>query len=173
MKFSLLALSLLASLPAFAAKSEWKSVYTNTKTDCVVVSASNDRAEIDFSESECKSFGGYVLKVDGGDLRYGPSLSLNGDALDVGRPFSFHDPKGDKIEWIYRKTTEADGSGSVEWKGLVYRLSVSNEDGQSSHDELIAVRLAGKNTCSLGVVKTNEAARKLIQDARSACASRE
>jgi hypothetical protein len=170
MKFTLLALAALASAPALAAsKTEWKSVYTNTKTDCVVVAASNDRAEIDFSDSECKAFGGYVLRIDGGDLRYGPSLSYNGQALEIGRPGAFHDPAGDKVEWIYRKTTEADGNGNVEWKGFVYRLSVSDPDGQSSHQELIAVRLDGEKTCSLGTVKNNEAARKLVQDSRAAC----
>lgn len=172
MKLSSLAFAALAALlssPAFAAtKVVWKSVYTNIKNDCVVVSASNDKAEIDFSDSECKSFGGYSLHIDGADLRYGPSLTLNGNTLDTGRPEGFHDMWGDKVEWIYKKTTEADGAGTVEWKGLVYRLSASDENGDN-HASLIAVRLDGENTCSLGKVKSNEAARKIVQDSRAAC----
>lgn len=166
----ILPLALLLATPAFAAtKVEWKSVYTNIKTECVEVSASNDKAEIDFADSECKSFGGYSLHVEGGDIRYAPSLYLNGERLETGGSFAFHDPASDQVEWIYRKTTEEDGQGTVEWKGFVYRLSVSNQDGDGSHNELYAVRLAGKNTCSLGLVKNNEEARKLVQNARAQC----
>ncbi|RZA05657.1 MAG: hypothetical protein EOP11_12330, partial [Proteobacteria bacterium] len=123
-----LLLALTFSLPnlAFAAPtSEWKSVYTNLKTDCVAISAANDKAEIDFSDSECKAFGGYELHISGGDLRYGPSLSFKGEPLEIGRPGAFHDPGSEKLEWIYLKTTEADGAGTIAWKGFVYSLSVA------------------------------------------------
>jgi len=169
MKILLLA-ALLASPSAFAAKVEWKSVYTDLKNECVVVSSSNDTSEIDFFDSECKSFGGYRLRYSGGDIRYAPALSFNGLELQIGQPASFHDRASDKVEWVYRLTTESYGEGEIEWKGFVYRLSVANEDGMGSTNVLYAVRLDGEKTCLLGTPKTNEAARALIKNLNAPCA---
>lgn len=170
MKLTLIALAALAPMFAQAAtKVEWKSVYTDTAKDCVVVSASTDRAPIDFSASECKSFGGYRLLIDGGDLRYGPSLSYSGKSLEIGRPGGFHDPAGTQVEWIYRREVDEEGSGKLQWKGFIYRLSVTNEDGNSSRQELHVVRLDGAKTCHLGLAKTNEAARAMVKDASARC----
>jgi hypothetical protein len=170
MKYFILALSFgLPTLASASSSTEWKSVYTNLKTDCVAISAANDKAEIDFADSECKAFGGYELHIDGGDLRYGPSLLFKGQPLEIGRPGAFHDPGSDKVEWIYAKTSEADGAGTIAWKGFVYSLSVANQDGEGSKRELTAVRLDGENTCSLGLAKTNEAARQLVRDSKPGC----
>jgi hypothetical protein len=168
MKTILLA-ALLLSPSAFAAQVEWKSVYTDLKKDCVVVSSANDQAEIDFFEAECKSFGGYRLMHSGGDIRYAPVLSFNGVELEIGRPFSFHDTASDKVEWIYRHTTESDGGGQIEWKGFVYRLSVASAEGISDQNVLFAVRLDGENSCLLGKPKTNAEARALVQNLNAPC----
>ena len=170
MKLFLIAIATLAPVLSQAAtKAEWKSVYTDTAKDCVVVSASTERAPIDFSSSECKSFGGYRLLLDGGDLRYGPSLSFGGESLEIGRPGAFHDPSGTKWEWMYRHEIDEEGSGTVEWKGFIYRLSVSNEEGTGSTNQLHVVRLDGAKTCHLGVAKTNEQARAMVKDASARC----
>lgn len=165
-----LALALFASAPsAFAGKSEWKSVYTDLKNDCVVFSSSNDKAEIDFYASDCKAFGGYRLQVSGGDIRYAPVLSFNGADIDMGRPGAFHDLGSEKVEWLAQITSEADGDGQIAWKGFIYRLNVSQPDGMKSDSILYAVRLDGEKSCLLGNPKSNEAARALVKNLSAPC----
>ena len=169
MKASLLLASFFLSTLAIAApKVENKSVYTDITKECVTIQASNDTSEIDFLETECKSFGGFTLKISGGDLRYGPELSYAGTEIDLQRPMGFHDTGSAKIEWMYQLTRDADGSGSIKWTGLIYRLVVSDENGTNS-SILYSVRLDGAKSCLIGKSKDNAVARQLVLGSKANC----
>ena len=169
MKASLLLASFfLTSIAIAAPKVENKSVYTDITKDCVTIQASNDKSEIDFLETECKSFGGYTLKISGGDLRYGPELSFAGQEIDLQRPGGFHDTASANIEWMYQLTSNEDGTGSIKWKGLIYRLSVSDENGTNS-SVLYSVRLDGAKSCLIGKSKDNAVARQLVLASKPNC----
>jgi hypothetical protein len=147
----------------------WKSVYTNIEQDCVEISKSNSTSEIDFSDFECKSFGGYRLSISGGDLRYAPKLEfVSGLKIDLKNPSAFHDMGSKNIEWVYTLSQTSDGVGQIKWRGLVYRLSVSNGNGTNSA-KLYAVRLDGPYTCPLGVAASNTEARKMIETSKAGC----
>lgn len=154
---------------SFAPDWHWKSIYTDIQNDCVVISEATDQAPIDFYEAECRSFGGYQLYIEGVDLRYGPKLVYNGVLIDLKRPGNFHDPSGDKIEWIYRHTVNEEGIGAIEWAGLVYRLSVvDGEDGTES-TLLYSVRLDGEKSCVIGTAHADDEARALIYHSKNNC----
>lgn len=161
----------LASVAAFAdSKTETKSVYTDLKTDCIVTSSATDLAPIDFFESECKAFGGFVLKENGGDLRYGPELSFSGKEIDLQRPGRFHNMGSQKIEWVYDVTRDEEGSGELKFKALIFRLSVADEDpDKKDKSVLYVVRLNSEKSCVIGTVSTNEQARALANDAAAKC----
>lgn len=159
----------LLSSTAFAANSQWLSTYTNISTDCVVVSKSNQHAEIDFEESECKSFGGYRLSIAGGDLRYGPKLQYGPKEIDLGGPHPFHDPGSQNIEWVYSRTSQKDGAGKIQWRGLIFRLSLQDGETGKSRSELFAVRLDGSNSCLIGSTTDNVKARQLVYNSRPNC----
>lgn len=169
---STIAMVTLSTLTAFAGEAQQTtvgSVYTDLSKDCVVVAAANEQAPIDFYTAECKAFGGFQLTITGGDLRYHPELSFGGAAIVLDNPYTFHDMASNKVEWMYRKTTSADGSGSLQWIGFIYRLSEAKEDGSADQQVLRVVRLDGAKTCSIGSVATNEQARALVLNAKAAC----
>lgn len=163
-----LAILALISSSAFAGTA-WKSVYTNLDNDCVTVSQSNQNAVIDFQELECKSFGGYRLGVEGGDLRYKPTLKYGPTTIQMDSVGAFSDTGSKNIEWVYLHETARDGAGKVQWKGLIYRLSI--QDGQSgqSRTELFAVRLDGSKSCLVGSTTDNLKARQLVYNSRPGC----
>ena len=154
---------------SFAPDWHWKSAYTDIQNDCIVISEASDQAPIDFYEAECRSYGGYQLYIEGGDLRYGPKLVYNGARIDLKRPGNFHDPGSDKIEWVYRHTLDAEGSGSIEWTGLIYRLSVVDSENGTDSSVLYAVRLDGEKSCVVGTSATEEEAHSLIYHSRADC----
>ncbi len=149
--------------------SKWKSVYTDTIADCVEISAATEDAPIDFYEADCKSFGGYRLKIEGGDLRYGPELSFGETIFDLQRPGSFHDMGSTKIEWVYKHTLDNEGIGKIQWRGLIYRLSAATEDGERDESILYSIRLDGNKSCFLGMSSTNEKARELVYNSKTDC----
>lgn len=153
------------------------SVYTDLKNDCIVVSSATEKAPIDFYSSECKAFGGYTLGESGSDLRYGPVLGYHGVDIDLQLPYSFHEMGSSKIEWVYDVNRDEEGFGSLVWKALIFRIEsdvYSDEDGDEPKNvsNLHVVRLNGKNSCVIGLVKTNEAARELANKANAPCAPR-
>jgi hypothetical protein len=163
-------LFLILSFFAFskAAFCEWKSVVTDISHDCVVVSSATEEAPIDFFKSECKSFAGYELSIEGGDIRYHPELSFRGETIDLNNPMSFHDLGSDEITWLYKSQINNEGSGSIEWKGLVYSLSETTED----EDDVIvfhSVYLNGEKSCALSTSKTKEEAILLVQSFNGQC----
>jgi hypothetical protein len=170
MKNFVLALGFIVlSTETFAADAGFKSVYTDVKADCVTISQSNDNSEIDFLEATCKSFGGYELLISGGDVRYAPQLKFSGQPLTIDEPGAFHDIASDKIEWIYQLAQNREGFGQLDWKGLIYRLSVSDREDGSSRSVLYAVRLDGAKTCTIGTAKTNDEARALVYNSKPGC----
>lgn len=170
---SFLTLACFMSISAFAAnKTQTNSIYTDMKADCIVVSSATDKAPIDFYDSECKAFGGFTLKESGGDLRYGPQLSFAGKEIDLKRPGAFHSMGSQKIEWVYDLTRDEEGSGTLKFKALIYRLSVANEDPDKKDSSILyVVRLNGEKSCVIGTAATNEKARELANNESAQCLS--
>jgi hypothetical protein len=139
-------------------------VYTS-----VAANESNDKAEIDFSEAECASYGGYRLRIGGGDLRYHPDLQFGDAPIELSLPGSFHDMGGEKVEWLYSATRAEDGSGALTWRALIFRLNVDDAETGKSRSVLYVVRLNGAQTCLIGSAATNEAARDLARDPQAPC----
>lgn len=172
MKFLLLSLllSLLISLPSISF-AEWRSATTDLKNDCVVVSSATEEAPIDFYHAECKSFGGYGLAIEGGDLRYGPQLTYKEQTIDLKRPYQFHDLAAESIEWQYVIEVDNEGVGKLDWRGMIYQLSVAQYDEESDQDKVIfySVRLKGLESCVVGMSESESVARALIQKTESEC----
>lgn len=169
LKTMILSLGLSHNLSMAAETVTWKSIYTDTDTECVVWANSNQKAEIDFSKRECKSFGGYQLFIEGADLRYSPTLEFNGKAVFSHREYAFHNLNSTKIEWVYLQHEDETGRGRIEWKGFIFRLAVAREDGGPDASKLYAVRLNGNKTCFLGEAKNNEDARNLVKNSQARC----
>lgn len=169
LKMMILSLGLSHSLSMAAETTSWKSVYTDTETDCVVWANSNQKAEIDFSKHECKSFGGYQLYIEGADLRYSPTLEFKGKTVFSHREAAFHNLNSTKVEWVYLQHEDETGRGQIEWKGFIFRLAVARDDGGRDDSKLYAVRLNANKTCFLGEAKNNEDARNLIKNSQARC----
>lgn len=146
-----------------------KSLYTDLSKDCVQISSSTDQAPIDFYEGECKAFGGYRLTIEGGDLRYHPSLSFGDKKIDIQTPGSFHDMPSNKIEWVYKHSVDKEGSGKLQWVGLIYRLSQATEDGEKDIQVLYVVRLDGVKSCLVGTTQSNTHAREMAYNSKPGC----
>ncbi|WP_413287717.1 hypothetical protein [Bdellovibrio sp. HCB337] len=146
-----------------------KSVYTDLSKDCIEISSATDKAPIDFYEADCKSFGGYRLKIEGGDLRYHPSLSFGNKEIEIAIPMSFHDTGSTKIEWVYQLEQNEEGLGKLVWKGLIFRLNHATPDGESDISNLYAVRLDGDKSCLIGTTQDNIKARDLVYNSKPGC----
>ncbi|MGE5085932.1 MAG: hypothetical protein ACM3MG_06485 [Bacillota bacterium] len=158
------------SVSALAQKTQTASKYTDMKADCIVVSQSTDESPIDFYSSECKSFGGYTLRESGSDLRYGPELNYQDTEIDLQRPGTFHNLGSQKIEWIYDITQGEEGDGEINFKALIYRLSVADINPTKKDKSILyVVRLNKEKSCLIGTVSSNEAARKLANDSSAKC----
>jgi hypothetical protein len=170
MKAFLFGALLLAGAPVHAEPLTWGSVYTSVAAkDCVEISKSNDRAEIDFSEAECPSYGGYRLHIGGGDLRYHPDLQFGGAAIELALPGNFHDMGGEKVEWLYTATRAYDGSGTLDWRALIFRLNVDDAETGKRRSLLYVVRLNGAKSCVIGSASSNDAARTLAHNLNAPC----
>lgn len=166
---SLLFIGSASALVPGAGRTEWKSIDTDLEKDCVVISASTEQAPIDFYESECKSFGGYQLFISGGDIRYAPVLKYLAHPIKIQHPYSFHDLATNKIEWIYQVKLNEEGMGKLQWKGLVYSLSVADPESGENHLQVYAVRLDGHRSCLAGITNTQEKARELVYNSTAGC----
>lgn len=148
---------------------QWKSIIVNSKNDCIVISSATDQAPIDFYKAECKSFAGFRFFIEGGDIRYGPSLYFGNVKINLQRPHQFHDMASENIEWAYTHDIDNEGSGVLIWKGLIYQLSVADEDGQKDKVVYYAVRLDEKKSCLIGNAETEKAARELVYNSKEDC----
>jgi hypothetical protein len=152
----------LSSIHSLEAAAVWKSAFTDMKNDCVVISSGNDHAPVDFFRAECKSFGGYDLFIDGVDLRYGPELNYRDLKIDLQRPAAFHDTASDKIEWIYSHDSDHIGKGTIAWKGMIYQLSETNEDGKTETVYYYSIKLDADKSCLIGKTQSVSEARDMI-----------
>lgn len=172
MKFLLLSflISLLITLPSITF-AEWRSVTTDLKNDCVVISSATEDAPIDFYRAECKSFGGYALAIEGGDLRYGPELVYKEQSIDLKRPYQFHDLATESVEWLYEIEIDNEGVGKLDWRGMIYQLSVAQYDEEAEQDKVIfyAVRLKGLESCVVGMSESESDARAMIKKDETVC----
>jgi hypothetical protein len=170
MRAFILAALLMGGTGAWAAPAKWGIAYSDVAPrDCIEIAKTAENAEGDFYEAECASYGGYRLRIVGGDLRVHPDLQFGGEPIRLNLPGSFHDMGSGKVEWLYSATREADGSGSLEWRGLIFRLKVSNPEGGSDRSVLYVVRLNGARSCVLGTASENDEARALAQNPDAPC----
>lgn len=173
-KFAFLLTLSAISVTALAQKTQTASKYTDLKADCIVVSQSTDESPMDFYGSECKAFGGYTLKETGSDLRYGPELSYKDTEIDLQRPGTFHNMGSQKIEWVYDVTSGEEGDGEINFKALIYRLSVADMNPNKKDKSVIyVVRLDKEKSCIIGTASSNEAARKLANNTAAKCVTLE
>jgi hypothetical protein len=168
MKFIFLLLTLLVTFNVYSAP-VWKSAFTDLKNDCVAISSATDKAPIDFYRAECKSFAGFILFIDGGDLRYGPELHFKDSLIDLQRPPQFHDMGTEKIEWLYTIDLDDEGSGIIVWRGMIFQLSIANEDGVTEKIVNYSVRLDGDKSCLIGTTNTDTGARNLVYSSTEDC----
>jgi hypothetical protein len=170
MKALLIAALLMGGAAAEAAPAKWGSVYTSVAPkDCIEIAKTPENAEGDIYEAECASYGGYRLRIGGGDLRYHPTLQFGGAPIHLGLSGSFHDMGSENVEWHYSATREPDGGGALEWRGFIFRLKVSNPEGGKDKSVLYVVRLDGARSCLLGTAATNDEARALAQNLDASC----
>lgn len=175
MKIFTLLLALITS-QAFAANS---SVYTSVEPkNCITVYNSADEAEpeIDGYTGICPSFGGYIVEISGGDIRYNLKLSYNGVKIETPNLSAFHDMGSKVIEWRY----EISGD-EVLYKALIYRLNFQNYNPTTGEDfndsTLFVIRLNQEASCLIGSytasenrgVSINALATALADNATAAC----
>lgn len=177
-KYIMTLVSLILSSQAFAGAAlsdernltiKFGSTYTDLKTDCIDVSVPTADAEIDFYDADCKAFGGYRLQITGSDLRYHPRLFFGAKEVALPEVLSFHDTGSQKIEWVYRLQRAEEGGGSIEWKGLIYRLNQASGDGEKDTSVLYAIRLDGTKSCLIGTTQSNTKARELVINSKPGC----
>ncbi|MDO8519144.1 MAG: hypothetical protein Q7T11_03155 [Deltaproteobacteria bacterium] len=158
MKKILPLLIVLATPVVFAKTSRFESKYSViSEKEC-----KTEKREADFIELRCPSHDGYAVFIDSsegsawlslikGKLKIQPDVDLAG--LKIREPQTgpiYVD--GEKLEWRYRLT----GSKKT-LVGLIYRIG-----GWENLSLLHVVRVDGAKFCQLGVVKTNEEARALV-----------
>ncbi|MDD4974905.1 MAG: hypothetical protein PHY93_11175 [Bacteriovorax sp.] len=160
--------TLLGTFNAYSAP-VWKSTFIDLKNDCVVVSSATDQAPIDFYKADCKSFAGFTFIIEGGDLRYSPELYFRDNLIDLQRPPQFHDMASDKVEWLYTHEIDNQGSGNIVWRGIIYQLSIADDDGGNDKTVYFSVRLDGKNSCLIGTSGTDTEARELVYHSAKGC----
>ena len=153
MKKVLFSLTFLISINCFAAPL-WESAIVNSENDCVVISSATDKAPIDFYKAECKSFAGFRFFIEGGDIRYSPSIYFGNEKIDLHRPSQFHDMASNNIEWLYTHDIDVEGSGEIIWKGIIYQLAIADED-ENGHDKdvFFSVRLDEKKFSSILTIR--------------------
>lgn len=158
-----------------------QSVYTSLKAqDCITVESDSFSTEeewmIDFYKGVCPSYGGYILGVSGGDLRYSVFLSYHGVEIALPSFYQFHDA-GEVAEWRYTLKRTGEFSNELHLSALIYRIYYDDYDSESDSDEgasaLIVVRLNKEKSCVLGQIPKqkdmNVLARKLADDPNAKC----
>gem|GEM_PF-6374361 len=156
------------SLPE-KSKRSWGSKLTDIDKDCVYHAESTQKADEDFSRRECVAFGGYGLFIEGANLHYSPALEFNGKLVHSHSEEAIHTTGSQKIEWIYEKISESDGMGEVRWKGLIYTLSIAQNNNEKDSIKKFALRLNGAKSCYLGEVQDLDDALNKIKDEKSPC----
>ncbi|MEM7646350.1 MAG: hypothetical protein AAF203_05530 [Pseudomonadota bacterium] len=176
MKISMVLTFLMFAIQGLA-HPELESKYTSVKpADCFAANSSELELEpeIDFYEGTCPAFGGYVVEISGGDIRYSLSLHYGKKKIDLPRPGAFHDMGSDVIEWRFNRHN-SNGHGPFHPNALIYRLNVADDltEGPKNIDRLIVVRLNKEKSCVIGdlskVKDMNKKARAIADDFSSPC----
>lgn len=143
------------------------SVYSSLEEgSCVIADAASlhKDPEIDFLVSECPGFGGYQLKVAGGDLRYPLSLVFHGKEIELTRIHSFHSVASPRVEWVFERISE---EPLVRYKALIHRIRLE-QDNNKDGDILIVTKLNKEDSCPVAVIKAsqsmNEEARSIAEN---------
>lgn len=149
---------LLLALASFQVIAAPQSIYTSVEVkDCITVYNSADEVdpEIDSYQGICPSFGGYVVEVSGGDIRYNLKLYYNDVQIDTPQLPAFHDMGSKVIEWRYEVN-----SGNLDYKALIYRLNFQNYDPTTGNDfndsTLFVIRLNKEASCLIGSFTASE-----------------
>ena len=168
MKQILIFVSILVSGSAFAAN---QSTYTSiAKADCQTIQDSENEkdAPIDYYTGHCPGKNGYTVVISGGDLRYSLSLKFGRKEINLTQIGSFHDLGADKVEWR--------GPRGGQYTSIIYRLNIAQGDEGKDKSYLYVARLAGANTCIIGIVppgaNMNQQARDLADDEYLPCLSK-
>lgn len=150
--------ALLLAFASFQVMAAPQSIYTGVEVkDCITVYNSADEVdpEIDSYHGICPGFGGYVVEVSGGDIRYNLKLYYNGVQIETPQLSAFHDMGSKVIEWRYEVS-----SGNVAYKALIYRLSFQNYDPTTGNDfndsALFVIRLNKEASCLIGSFTASE-----------------
>lgn len=120
---------------------------------------------VDYAVERCPDHDGYGVYVYGDEgtssiglkKGTGKEISLHPEKTKASNLPEFISPyvAGDQIEWRYDTTR-----GKKTLVGLIYR--VGDQSWPKEQTYLFIVRVAEKSFCPLGLVKTNEEARKMI-----------
>lgn len=143
------------------------NMITDTERDCLMVSSSTDESENVFYESECKAFAGYTLKIVGKEDRVGPALSYRGFDITLKDPDFPHKLASKNIEWFFSRSYFPDGSGAVDWFGLLYQFEVQTSKGKEL--QYYGLHLLKGQTCVVGISESRDAVVRAIYDGGSTC----
>ena len=139
--------SVVFCFTAFAAESEYTSVNAE---DCITLNSAefDDEYEIDYYEAVCRGQGAYVIKVHGGDLRYGVTVLYRGEQVisSLVKISAFHDLGSEVVEWRYGSNPV----GERVLKALIFRISAYELD--QSKNLLHVVKLDKMNTCTVSIL---------------------
>jgi len=158
---------ILMSLALFAASAPAFALSHHTSVDpkdCVVAESSelDKEHEIDHKASECPGLGGYRIFVAGGDVRYSITLGFGQKQMELTKVGAFHDVGSKKIEWVYERPQRKDDEFSediaqVKYLALIHRISFPKQpDDDKWTSRLYVTKLAGENSCVVGVVEASD-----------------
>lgn len=160
----LVSISLLAGV-ASAGPSRFVSEYSSlSDADCTMIESG-----IDYGVQRCPSHDGYNVYISGGEgtssiglkKNKGKEVSLYPEKTKASNLPEFSRPyvAGDKIEWRYDMAR-----GKKNLVGLIYRIGDQSWPKEQSY--LFVVRATGMSFCPLGLVKTNEEAREMVDSGK-------
>ena len=143
------------------------NMITDTDRDCLLVSSSTDQSDEVFYESECKAFAGYTLKIVGKEDRVGPTLSYRGFDITLKDPDFPHKLASKNIEWFFSRSQYPNGSGTVDWFGMMYQFEVQTPKGKVL--QYYGLLLLKGQTCVVGVSESRDAVIRAVYDGGSKC----
>jgi hypothetical protein len=143
------------------------NMITDTDRDCLMVSSSTDASDEVFYESECKAFAGYNLKIVGKEDRIGPALSYRGFDITLKDPDFPHKLASKNIEWFFTRSYYPNGSGTVDWFGMLYQFEVQTPQGKEL--QYYGLHLLKGQTCVVGISNSRDDVVRAIYDGGSTC----
>jgi hypothetical protein len=166
-RFVLLILAFITVGTVAKAGQEIGNMITDTDRDCLMISSSTDQSDDVFFESECKAFAGYDLKIVGKEDRVGPTLSYRGFDITLKDPDFPHKLASKNIEWFFSRSYFPNGSGTVDWFGMMYQLEVQTPQGKVL--QYYGLHLLKGQTCVVGVSESRDTVIRAVYDGGSTC----